>query len=384
MMKGISILLIAIVVSGGGKLACANPLQVVAVLRDETGLAGAHDIEVRDGRAYLAGKGGSLAIVDVRQPATPKRLWSVRDSGKYEDAETVRPLDSHRLLIGTRDVWLFDVSNPAQPKQLAKIENRPQVDTINGFARLGHAVFGVNKHGHIFALDVSAPDTIKLLGARETRKSGELGSPHDAAFCGSLLVVVSPEGFGNKSRPGRLTVYRVGDAKTRNVLPSAEWRLVSRLEHPRLTGANRVVTRGQYAYVGSSLAHNYNRTDDLRGNVAVIDLSDPEHPHLRGSVDFPDDRGPNGLEIAGSVVFAAGGRTVQAIDIANPDAPRELARLTDAVAFPGGADDAHDLVYRDGHLLVTAQTSHSLVVMKLGESIRHLLMHANKKKESIP
>ncbi len=32
-------------------------LQVVAVLRDEAALAGAHDIEVRDGLAYIAGKG---------------------------------------------------------------------------------------------------------------------------------------------------------------------------------------------------------------------------------------------------------------------------------------------------------------------------------------
>lgn len=32
-------------------------LQVVAVLKDETAIAGAHDIEIRDGLAYIAGKG---------------------------------------------------------------------------------------------------------------------------------------------------------------------------------------------------------------------------------------------------------------------------------------------------------------------------------------
>ena len=35
----------------------ASALQVVAVLHDETALAGAHDIEIRDGLAYVAGKG---------------------------------------------------------------------------------------------------------------------------------------------------------------------------------------------------------------------------------------------------------------------------------------------------------------------------------------
>ena len=40
-------------------------MKVVAVLHDDTAFAGAHDIEVRDGIAHIAGKGGSLALVDV-------------------------------------------------------------------------------------------------------------------------------------------------------------------------------------------------------------------------------------------------------------------------------------------------------------------------------
>lgn len=354
--------------ASGGSAPAA--LTLAAVLRDETALTGAHDVEVREGIAYLAGKGGSLAIVDVKQPAAPKLLWSVRDAQTYEDAETVLPLGKDRLLVGTRDVFLFDVSQPAEPKLLAKVGNRPRVDIINGFARLGDAVFGANKVGHIFALDVSAPDTIKLLGSRETKRSGELGSPHDAAFCGDLLVIVSPEGFGRTSGPGRLAVYRVTDQKTRQALPPEQWTLVGKLEHPRLAGANRVMARGQFAYVGSSLTQNLDRADGLRGNVSVIDLADPAQPKLRGGVDFPDARGPNGLEVAGAVVFAAGGKTVQAIDVSNPDAPREAARFTSAEVFPGGADDAHDLVFRDGHLFITAQTTHALVILKAGEKPR--------------
>ncbi len=361
----------------------ASALQVAAVLHDETALAGAHDIEIRDGLAYVAGKGftrrnlpasgvfpyeagkgGSLAIVDVTLPGAPKLVWSANSPLAYEDAETVLPLGSNRLLVGTRDLFFFDVSDGAKPKQLATIKDRPRVDTINGFARLGDTVFGANKLGHIVALDVSAPDTIKLLGSRETRASGELGSPHDAAFCGDLLVIVSPEGFGSQSRPGRLGVYRVADAKSRTLLPPNEWSLVGRLEHPRLAGANRVRTRGKFAYVGSSLSQNSDRTDDLRSNVAVIDLTDPEKPRLRGSVDFPDARGPNGLEITGNTIFAAGGQTVQAIDVSAPEMPNEIGRLTAPTAFPGGADDAHDLVFANGHLFVTAQTSHSLVIVR--------------------
>lgn len=347
-----------------------STLSVVAVLHVETALARTHDIEIRDGIAYLAGKGGSLAVVDVKQPAMPKLLWCVRDPVAYADAETVLPLGKDRLLVGTRDLLLFDVANPAQPKLLASIKDRPRVDTINGFAKLGDVVFGANKFGHVVAVDVSTSDTIKLLGARETSERGELSSPHDAAFCGDLLVVVSPEGFGRDSKPGRIVVYRVIDPKTRKVLPAEQWALVSKLEHPRLAGANRVMTRGSFAYVGSSLGKNSGRSDELRSNVSIIDLTDPAQPQLRGSIDYPDARGPNGLEIDGTNVFAAGGQTVQVVDVTSPDLPREVCRLTAPGAFPGAADDGHDLVLVNGHLFVTAQSSHSLVVLRFTPSAK--------------
>jgi hypothetical protein len=359
-------------------------LQFAAVLYDEAALAGAHDIEIRDGLAFIAGKGytqrnlpragvspyeaskgGSLAVVDVRQPSQPKVLWHATTPLVFEDAETTMPLGGDRLLIGARDLFLFDVINPGLPQQLVTIEDRPRIDSINGFARLGDTVFGANKQGYILAIDVSSPDGIQVVGSRETREAGELGSPHDAAFCGELLVIVSPEGFGREGRSGRLAVYRVIDEKSKNVLPSAEWNLLGFIEIPRLAGANRVMVGGKFAYVGCSLTENRDRFDDLRNNVSVIDLNDPTLPRLRGSVDFPDPRGPNGLEIVGPIVFAAGGQTVQAIDVTNPETPSELGRLTDPVAFPGAADDAHDLVFVNDHLFVTAQTSHSLVVLRV-------------------
>lgn len=365
-------------------------LQVASVLRDAGALTGAHDVEVRDGIAFIAGKGftrrnlppdgvfpyepgkgGSPALVDVRQPAAPRVLWHARTPLAYEDAETVLPLGGDRLLVGTRDLFLFDTSNRANPRQLAAIKDRPRVDIVYGFARLGDTVFAANKLGRVFAVDVSAPDTIRLLGSRATSEGDGLNQPHDAAFSGDLLLIVSPEGFGGSGKPGKLGVYRVADATTRGVLPPEQWSLAGRLEHPRLAGANRVRTRGTLAFVGCSLAVNAIRTDGLRSNVAVIDLADPAGPRLLASVDFPDARGPNGLEVVGTLVFAAGGRTVQAIDASDPAHPREVARLTSPEAFPGGADDGHDLVYAEGHLFVTAQTSHSLVVIRLSDGLRH-------------
>lgn len=344
-------------------------LRVAAVLHDETACNGIHDIEIQDGIAYAAGKGGSLAAIDVTTPAAPKLLWSVRDPQRYEEAETVLPLSPDRLLVGTRDALLFDISDPSQPRLLSDIVDRTPVNLINGFARHRNTVFGTNKLGHLSAIDVARPNAITLAGFQETRKSGGLAQPHDAAFLGDLLIIVSAEGFGRNSQPGKLHVYRVFEPGTGTLLAAPEWKLIGQLTHPRLAGANRVAVCGPFACVGSSLSHNFDRSDGLHSNVALIDLHDPALPRLRDSVDFPDPRGPNGLEVAGHIAFAAGGRTVLAVDLTDPDALRIAARLTSSEAFPGGADDAHDLVLHDSHLFVTAQTSHSLVVLRVDEAL---------------
>jgi hypothetical protein len=357
-------------------------LTLAAVLTDRDGFAGAHDIEIRDGIAYLAGKGGSIAIVDVRQPATPRLLWSVRDSVAFEDSETILPLEGNRLLVGTRDVLLFDVSQPPFPRLVTRLHQRPVIDTINGFARLSHTVYGANKFGHVFAVDVSVPDQLKFLGSRNAQELDGLVSPHDVAVCGEFLVVVSPQGFGrDRDRPGVAAIYRIADramgfeatgyrVATGRMLPPDQWTLVSKIEHLRLAGANRVMTRGKFAYIGSALTHEADRSGGRSGNVAILDLTDPAKPQLRGSVPFPDHRGPNGLEVAGSLIFAAGGKTVQVVDVADPAHPREVAVFSSSDVMPGGADDGHDLVYYAGHLFVTAQTSHALVVLKLSEELQ--------------
>ncbi|MSU48311.1 MAG: hypothetical protein EXS37_04325 [Opitutus sp.] len=345
--------------------ASPNALTVVAVLQDDAAFAGAHDIEVRDGLAYIAGKGGSLAIVDVRQPASPNLLWSARDSQAYEDAQTVLPLGDNRLLVGARDLLLFDIRQPTQPTLLATIKDRPRIDRINGFARSGNTVYGANKNGFIVVADVSAPDRIRLLGVRPSRERDNLATPHDLALAGDLLVVVDGRSFGRESKPGQVGVYRVVDPATRAPLAPDQWSSPSIVSDLRFAGANRVKTNGTLAFVCSSLAPESPRHTGLQNNVSIVDLSDPARLRVRGSIAFPDGRGPNGLEFSGQVVFAAGGQTVQAIDVSNPDQPRELARVTAPSAFPGEADDGHDLAYHDGYLFVTAQTSHALVVLRV-------------------
>ena len=67
----------AIFVSLAGAIEAADEPQPqaftsVAVLHDDNALAGAHDVELQGNFAYVPGKGGSLAIIDIADPRKPR------------------------------------------------------------------------------------------------------------------------------------------------------------------------------------------------------------------------------------------------------------------------------------------------------------------------
>ncbi|MFQ5810624.1 MAG: hypothetical protein ACE5JM_13490 [Armatimonadota bacterium] len=107
--------------------------------------------------------------------------------------------------------------------------------------------------------------------------------------------------------------------------------------------------------------------------VAVLDIGDPKKLERVAFVPV-GDRGANGMTIAGRVLFVAGGECVDAFDISDPSRPTLLAQYRGGDLFPttvklldGAArrDNAHDLVYRDGHLYVTAQNDNNLGILKV-------------------
>jgi len=171
-------------------------------------------------------------------------------------------------------------------------------------------------------------------------------------------VVVDPDGFGRTGRPGKLGVLRVADPSTGTLLPADRWKLEGLLVNNDLVGANRVQVAGSHAYVTGSQG-------DVPAKIVVVDLADPAAPRQVAVLPFCATRGPNGLTVAGRVLFAAGGRTIEAVDVSTPDRPVKLASQQLPEVFPEGRDEAHDLVYRDGYLYVTAQNSHRFAVIKV-------------------
>jgi hypothetical protein len=355
-----------------------TPFSVASVLTHKDALDRPHDIKLQGNIAFVPGKGGSLAIIDVTDPKSPRIIWHQRQPIELNDAETVLPLGD-RLFLGTNDFHSIDISNPRKPVFQSRISDRKQIARINGMVRRDQWIFAASKHGWLDAFDISDPKQPAVAGAADIKSRFGVSSPHDVDLFRNHAVVPDPAGFDRSKKAGKLALLGVFDTRTKQLLPAEKWTLTGIVVSKELAGANRVQVLGNHAFVGAS-------TRAGSGMFVVVDLSDPSSPRQVASLPFAanDGWGPNGLTVAGNVVFLAGGQSVEAIDIREPTRPKKLASQSFPKELPnanprykGGGDSGHDLVYRDGYLYVTGQNDHCLLVLQVGsKQIRDLAQKA--------
>lgn len=339
-------------------------IELVGLLRDDRALNRAHDVALQGDLAFVPGKGGSLAIIDIADPSAPKLLSSLVDPVEYEDAETVLPMGDV-LLLGTRDFFAIDISNPARPKVLKKIEDRPRIDEINGMARFGNHLLTANKSGYIGVFDISNPKNPRYVEVLHSAETGGPKRPHDIAVWGNHAIVVDAE----QHQPSSVFVYRIAEPGSAKLLPAAKWTIVGRVSNTQnaydLQGANRVVAwGGRYAAVGAFQPDR----------VGIIDVFDPTRPRQLANMPVCDIDA-TGMAVYGAMLLVSGGECVEVIDVSDPSRPASVARYRGGRLFPtrrydehGGTprfDNGHDVVYRDGYIYVTAQNDNSLGILKV-------------------
>ena len=266
------------------------------------------------------------------------------------------------LLLGTKDFLTIKIANPRQPVILGKVAGQSQIDRINGMIRIGGHVLAANKSGYLDAFDVSNVKQPTLFGAFETKKKLDIESPHDIDRYGDHVVIADPRRF--KPPFGKLALFKV--MENGKLFPADKWELSGQVESKALIGANRVQVKGSFAYVAGSVTPM--SANDVKPHMTVVDLHNPTQPKIIAELPFPDLRGPNGLTVAGAVVFCAGGQTVAAYDVSKPRRPRLLASQN----FPKYREakrtvNYHDLVYRDGYLYVSAQSDNGFLILKVND-----------------
>jgi hypothetical protein len=209
--------------------------RTVAILRHDDALNEAHDVELQGDYAYVAGKGGSIAVIDIADAGEPEIVWFRRDKDSLADSETVL-LAPGRLLLGAKDFHSIDISDPRQPVIESSLRDRTRLDTINGMVRRGDTIFAASKRGIVSAIDVSNPKEPRIVGLMRTRERFQFNDPHDIDLLEEYLVVVDPNRFGRN--PASLAVIRVFD-ESGVVLPDTRWTLVGRVSLRHQSGRSR-------------------------------------------------------------------------------------------------------------------------------------------------
>ncbi len=349
----------------------AGVLELVGLVHDNQALSRAHDVELQGDFAFVPGKGGSLAIINVADRAAPKLVSALVDPLAYEDAQTVLPAGDV-LFLGTRDFFSIDIRDPSKPRVLKKISDRPRIDFINGMALFGSYVLTANKSGYIGVFDIRNPADPRYVEALHTAGSGGPQMPHDIAVWGNHAIVVDTR----QHTPHSVYVYQIALPGHSEILPVAQWTLSGRVSNQDnagdLQGANRVVTwGGRYAAVGAFQPDR----------VGILDLSDPVQPRQLANLPVCDIDA-TGMAIYGRMLLVSGGECVEVIDVSNPAQPISVAQYRGGALFPTRAlqvgratryDNGHDLVYRDGFIYVTAQNDNRLGILKVKDQrIREL------------
>ena len=206
------ILLFATAISGHLKAQKASDkwFSVVSILKHKEALGRAHDVGLSGNLAFVPGKDGAIAIIDIAQPQDPELLWYKAGLG---DSETVL-LYGYHLLLGTNDFYSVDISDPKRPVFLKKLSEPTdmRIDKINGMVKRGNTVFAANKSGWINAFDIRDIKAPSLSGSLNVAEEYDLMSPHDIDSFGEFVIIVDPRKFGRSpTGTGKIAIIKAID-----------------------------------------------------------------------------------------------------------------------------------------------------------------------------
>ena len=269
-----------------------------------------------------------LWILDVSNPANPfvSRYVTIEESGSHP------VVSGQRLsyLDGFDRLHVLDLVDPANPVAIASLGLPGYAESIA--MDPGRVFVGVTQPGAIHVVDITSVSSPPILGRLST------GLQAQRIVCAgdtASAILFSPDRNPDDSYDDQFWEFAMLDLS----MPEAPRRLGG-LQLPN--AGNDVAISDSYAYVCDGWF--------TPGGLQIIDISDPSRPRIVSSVPMPDNA--QGIDVAGSYAYVAdswaGGFMV--VDISDPLAPSIVA----AVNTPGSAID----VLVDGSIAYFADGYH--------------------------
>lgn len=309
-------------------------------------------VALHQGAVLLSESNCGLSVVDGTDPAAPRRLGRLPVVGRA----TALTADGDRAAVAFsfNGIGLVDAGDPADPRLLGTIPAANQADALALDGDLLVAAEG--------GLGVGLYDAADPSGPAELGRLREVAAAADVAVLAPGRVLVANRGSG-------LAVVDTADPAAPALaaqLALADDAVAVDVDAAR--GLAAVATGGGLVLVDVSdplaptiagtLALDGGARDvdlagtrallALPGGFAVVDVADPAAPAVRGTLEAGDAYAV-AAAVGAAEAWLATFRTVLLIDLADPDAPREVARLTPSarhfgvVARPEGALFAGDL-----------------------------------------
>ncbi len=211
---------------------------------------------VRKGITYDASS-EALEIYDVREPRTPRLLKSVilptsQSSSSYDDILGVHVSGKHCYVGSQRDgLMVFDVSLPANPRQLGKISGG-----VSRMVTSGNYLFSLRwVYGGCPIFDIRNPSQPRLIGYGEPIIANDVAVSGNQAFWAHTSGVLV-DNVSNPARPVRLG--KLSDASAATALAASRSHLYVAADDKALTvyalnpsGVPTAVssTTNQYRYI---------------------------------------------------------------------------------------------------------------------------------------
>lgn len=315
------------------------------------------DLAVQGRYLYITLPSGLLKVVDISNPLSPTWVAALDSGGRF--IHRMAAVGRYLYIVAPYNgLWTVDVVSPTQPVSvgwfesyeigpawgmvasgnyayvsglrgglgIVSIANRMNPVLVGGVSGDSPLIFDFEVMppylyaspwaGKIIAYDISVPYRPVEAGVFDIRDSGRFFT-----FARRDSLLFAAESGENAAPPGRFRVLDISNPA--NITQVGIYTYTPPV--PVGGGLEGVVLSGTYAYVG---ARGY--------GLLVIDISDPAHPTLAGSLDiFTNQRD---VGISGNLVYVSDAfgerRGIHILDISNPISPTPVGFYDTGSANP--------------------------------------------------
>ncbi len=242
---------------------------------------------------YVADGKYGLSVINVRDPAAPKKVDSYETMG---EANRVAVVGKYAYVVARyRGLYIIDVGNPAAPRVIGYYHDIPRRPVSVVVAR-GYAYVASDKDG------------LSIVDVRDPAHPTKVGAWHTVSGI-SAVAVVGNYAYVVESGTGELCIIDVSNPEHPRTVGCCETIEIS-------VGTSSVVVAGNYAYVARSYG------------LHIVDVSDPARPKEVGSYDAVGEEAYKGVGVAGNYAYVASSHKnyglLRIIDVKSPTTPTEV------------------------------------------------------------